>query len=59
MATIDTRRMMAAIDGDFVVFLIGMRINAWHRVDRWWPVFAAMPRMLQELAPGACTQDTY
>lgn len=50
MATIDTRRMMAAIDGDFVVFLIGMRINAWHRVDHWWPVFSAMPRMLKELS---------
>jgi hypothetical protein len=33
-----------------VVFLIGMRVNEIRRVDRWWPVFAAMPRMLRELS---------
>ncbi|HEX2301882.1 MAG TPA: DUF4188 domain-containing protein [Pseudonocardiaceae bacterium] len=33
-----------------VVFLIGMRFNQWWRVDRWWPVFTAMPRMLRYLA---------
>jgi hypothetical protein len=32
-----------------VVFLIGMRLNAWWRVDKWWPVFTAMPRMLRDL----------
>jgi hypothetical protein len=32
-----------------VVFLIGMRVNRWHRVRAWWPVFTAMPRMLREL----------
>jgi hypothetical protein len=32
-----------------VVFLIGMRVNRWRRVGAWWPVFAAMPRMLREL----------
>lgn len=38
-----------------VVFLIGMRFNQWWRVDKWWPVFVAMPRMLRRLAaaPGA------
>lgn len=39
-------------DGDgegVVVFLIGMRVNHWWRVDRWLPVFLAMPRMLVEL----------
>ncbi|SHG49380.1 protein of unknown function [Streptoalloteichus hindustanus] len=37
------------------VFLIGMRINRPLRVDRWWPVLTAMPRMLRHLAehPGA------
>src|SRR3954451_20418960 len=36
-------------DGPVVVFLIGMTFNRWWRVDRWWPVFTAMPRMLAEL----------
>ncbi|MGH3796182.1 MAG: DUF4188 domain-containing protein [Pseudonocardiaceae bacterium] len=33
-----------------VVFLIGMRFNRWWRVDKWWSVFTAMPRMLRYLA---------
>ena len=32
-----------------VVFLIGMRINAYWRVRTWLPVFMAMPRMAREL----------
>jgi Domain of unknown function (DUF4188) len=32
-----------------VVFLIGMRINRWHKPWKWMPVAAAMPRMLAEL----------
>jgi hypothetical protein len=50
MAHIEPRRMAAEIDGDFVVFLIGMRINKPWKVHRWLPVFLAMPRMLKELA---------
>ena len=42
-------RFSARIEGDFVVFLIGMRINKLHRPDRWLPVAGAMPRMLAEL----------
>jgi hypothetical protein len=42
-------RHSATLDGDFVVFLIGMRINRPLRVRRWWPVFSAMPRMVKEL----------
>lgn len=49
MAQIDSRRMAAQIDGDFVVFLIGMRINSLHKVSRWLPVVRAMARMLREL----------
>jgi hypothetical protein len=37
------------IDGDFVVFLIGMRINKPWKVHCWLPVFRAMPRMIREL----------
>ena len=46
---IRAERLTANLEGDFVVFLIGMRINRPLRVDRWMPVAAAMPRMLKEL----------
>lgn len=37
-------------DGEgVVVFLVGMKVNHWWRVDRWLPTFLAMPRMLVEL----------
>jgi hypothetical protein len=42
-------RHAASIDGDFVVFLIGMRINKPWKVHRWLPVFTAMPKMVREL----------
>jgi hypothetical protein len=42
--------MTAEIDGDFVVFLIGMRINRPWKIHKWLPTFVAMPRMLKELA---------
>ena len=47
---IRTERVTANLEGDFVVFLIGMRINRPLRVNQWMPVAAAMPRMLKELA---------
>ena len=34
---------------DVVVFIIGMRINRLWEVWRWLPVFAAMPKMVNEL----------
>ncbi|MBT9494908.1 MAG: DUF4188 domain-containing protein [Paucibacter sp.] len=42
-------RLTARLDGDFVVFLIGMRINKPWAIHKWWPVASAMPRMLREL----------
>ncbi len=45
-----TERMAAEMEGGFVVFLIGVRLNRWWKVGAWLPVFSAMPRMLQELA---------
>lgn len=42
-------RLTARIDGDFVVFLIGMRINRPLFVHKWLPVATAMPKMLKEL----------
>lgn len=50
MAEIIDRRITAKIDGDFVVFLIGMRINKWWKFWKWLPVATQMPRMLIELA---------
>jgi hypothetical protein len=49
MAEIVRKRMTAEIEGDFVVFIIGMRINKPWKVWKWFPVFTAMPRMLREL----------
>jgi hypothetical protein len=43
-------RYTADIDGDFVVFLTGMRLNHPLRIREWWPVAAAMPRMLKVLS---------
>jgi hypothetical protein len=48
MKTIDAR-MTSALDGEVVVFLIGMRINRWWKVHQWARTAAAMPRMLREL----------
>lgn len=46
---IRAERLTASLEGEFVVFLIGMRINRPLLVHRWMPVAAAMPRMLEEL----------
>ena len=50
MAGIIQQRVTGRMDGAFVVFLIGMRINRWWKVHRWLRVLLAMPRMLRELA---------
>lgn len=49
MAKVIAERMAAQIEGDFVVFLIGMRINTWWKPQAWLPALMAMPRMLIEL----------
>ena len=43
-------RLTATMEGDFVVFLIGMRVNRPWKIHKWLPVVRAMPRMLRELA---------
>jgi hypothetical protein len=50
MAEIISRRVSAAIEGGFVLFLIGMRFNRPWKLGRWLPVLSAMPRMLKELS---------
>ncbi len=47
MATVFPGRYTADVDGDFVVFLIGMRINKPLKLRLWWPVFSAMRPMLK------------
>jgi hypothetical protein len=49
MATVIDKRMAAQMDGEFVVFLIGMRINKPLKIHKWLPVFLAMPKMIKEL----------
>jgi len=49
MTEIIAERTTAKIEGDFVVFLIGMRINKLWKVQKWLPVARAMPKMLKEL----------
>ncbi len=49
MPEIMASRTTARIEGDFVVFLIGMRINKLWKVHQWAPMFGAMPKMLKEL----------
>ncbi|KRV50809.1 hypothetical protein AQ490_13680 [Wenjunlia vitaminophila] len=43
-------RTTAALEGDAVVLLIGMRINHFWAVHQWTVVFFSMLRMLRELA---------
>jgi hypothetical protein len=49
MAKVIQERVTGTLDGEFVVFLIGMRINRWWLPHRWMPVAMAMPRMIREL----------
>lgn len=43
-------RTTAAVEGDAVVLLTGMRINHFWAVHQWLPVMLSMVRMLGELA---------
>ncbi len=47
---IHRERLTADIEGDFVVFLIGMRVNQPLKIHKWLPVARAMPRMIRELS---------
>lgn len=42
-------RATAQLDGEFVVFLIGARINKPWAIHKWLPVALAMPKMIREL----------
>src|SRR5262249_39075862 len=49
MATIN-RRIAASIEGDFVVFIIGARINRWWKLPKYLWFLASMPKMIAEVA---------
>jgi hypothetical protein len=49
MAKILAGRYTATIEGPFVVFLIGMRVNKLWALHKWVPVARAMPPMIAEL----------
>jgi len=50
MAKTINQRMTVKIDGDFVVFIIGMRINRFWKFHKWIPVASVMPKMIKELS---------
>jgi Domain of unknown function (DUF4188) len=50
MVELINERVCAEVEGDVVVFLIGMRINKLWKVWKWLPVVAAMPKMVKELS---------
>jgi hypothetical protein len=43
------RKIAADRDDEFVVFHIGLRINALWKIHRWLPIFLIAPRMVREL----------
>lgn len=45
-----TDRLTAHLEGEFVVFLIGMRVNRPWKIHQWLPVVRAMPRIIKELS---------
>ena len=50
MAQVIPGRMTTQMEGDFVVFLIGMRINKPWKLHKWIPVARAMGPMLRALS---------
>ncbi|WP_240959883.1 DUF4188 domain-containing protein [Novosphingobium olei] len=48
--TIHPGRFTANHRSPLTVFMIGMRINKLHRIDKWWPVARAMRPMIAELS---------
>ena len=49
MSKVQAGRFTGRIEGDFVVFAIGMRFNKLWKVHKWMPVFTAMPKMIATL----------
>jgi hypothetical protein len=48
-------RVTASVESEFVVLLIGMRVNRIRNVRRTWRLFGAMSRMIRELTRDPAT----
>jgi len=48
--TVINGRKTADFSGPVTVFIIGMRINSFLKIGKWWPVFKSMGPMIEELA---------
>lgn len=49
MIDIVKEKMTVEVEGEFVVFLIGMRINSLWKIHKWLPVSLAMTKIIKEL----------
>lgn len=49
MGKVIAGRYSAQMEGSFVVFIIGMRINKWLAIHKWLPTVLAMNPMISEL----------
>lgn len=52
-------RVTVDIDQEFVVLLIGMRINKWWKINKWLPIALAMKKMVGELTESDAQQSGY
>src|SRR6185312_8253232 len=50
MAKLVKGRVTATIEGDFVIFVIGMRVNKFWKIHKWLPAMMAMGPMVKELS---------
>ena len=51
------QRIAAKIEGDFVVFLIGARLNRWWKFLSFFPIARAMSRMVGETKPPVISTE--
>lgn len=47
---INAARLAPDVDKEFVLFLIGMRVNKPWKIHKWLPISRAMPAMIRELS---------
>ncbi len=49
MRDLNEQRMTAEVEGEFLVFVVELRIHQWWRFRKWYPAVRAMTKMLVEL----------
>ncbi len=63
MSAVIAGRFTAAVEGPFVVFIIGFRVNKFFAFRKWWPVASAMQPMIESLsrdpAKGFLAAETF